>query len=332
MVRRSRERAGQGPAAVQRLVTIGCAVLAMLAIGFGRTAAVTAQDASPVPVECKAPKLPPGTPTAPINGSPAAETPAGEETTEPAASPVVGTPADEETTAAAAAAVQNIANCINSGDLEGAAALFTPNMIMALTGGTNPYDAVAALEGFTITDLQTGDAETYPDGRVSIDVTYIQYKYQFVHERWWLVQDGEYWKLDGFDTLTPEPEGDTTVVGVALGAPDNEYSITPNTSSVTQNHNLIFHVTNGGQEAHMMAVLSLPEGATIEQVMQDESLQAQTEFIAALDYLAPGESQDLALVNLPAGEYTLICFFEAPDGKTHAEHGMVTTFTVNPPA
>jgi uncharacterized cupredoxin-like copper-binding protein len=82
----------------------------------------------------------------------------------------------------------------------------------------------------------------------------------------------------------------------------------------------------------MMAVLKLPEGATIEQVMQDEALQQQTEDVGAVEFLEPGGAQDLALVGLPPGDYALICFFDAPDGKTHAEHGMVTAFTVSPPA
>jgi uncharacterized cupredoxin-like copper-binding protein len=321
-----------GPAAVVRWLAVGCAVLALLAIGFGRTATVVAQDASPVPAECVAPDLPPGTATPEDMGSPEAEMPAMEEEAEPEASPVVGEPADEATAAAAAEAAQNIANCVNSGDIEGAVALFTPNMIMVLAGTDNPYDAVAGLEGFTLVDFQTGDVQTYPDGGLSIDVSYLQSQYQFVQERWWLVQDGEYWKLDGFDYLPPEPEGDTAVVGVALGSAANEYSVTPNASSVAQPEVLIFHAINGGQELHQLVVLKLPEGADPMGLMDGSISDDQIEFIGAVDGIAPGESQDLALIGLPPGVYTLTCFYPSPDGTAHIELGMIASFEVTAPA
>jgi uncharacterized cupredoxin-like copper-binding protein len=335
-------RGGAYPAI--RLLTVGCALLALLAFGFARVSPVTAQEGSPVasPVvtgPCDAPELPPGTPTPQMQGSPEAGTPeagvplAPEEAASPEAEPE-GTPADEATTKVVIAAAQNLVNCINSGNYEGVAALLTPNAIMQLAGTDNPYDVVAffEMEKLTFGDFQASNVETYPDGSVSVEVTYTEGKYEYTHERWYLVADNGYWKLDHYDTLAPEPEGDTAVVGVQLGAADNEYTIIPNADSVTQTQALIFHVTNAGKEAHMMAVLKLPEGATIDQVMQSQELQNQTEFIGEISYLAPGDLADLALVNVPAGEYALICFFPAPDGKTHAEHGMVTTFTVNPPA
>lgn len=332
MSRSRLRRVACGWPALARLLVAGFAASALLAGGLGRSADVYAQgatpEASPVAGPCKAPALPPGTPTPPMRGSPVAGASAA--TPAPAASPAAGQPANAATAKAAASAVQNIVNCLNSGNYQGVAALFTPNMVMTVAGTTNPYDVVANIQGTVFRNFTTDGVQTYADGRLSIEVTYIEGKYQFLHERWWLVKDGEYWKLDGYDTLTPEPEGDTKVVGVKLGAPDNEYSIAPNVSAVTQSPVLIFNVTNAGKMAHMMAVLKLPKGATIQQVMQDQALQQQTEFIGQISYLAPGATQDLALVNLPAGDYTFVCFFTAPDGKTHAEHGMVAQFTVNP--
>ena len=332
MSRQSSHRVVHGPAVLVRWLAVGCAVLALLAIGFGRAATVVAQDATPVPVECDAPALPPGTATPQETGTPGAEVPDVAEEAEPEASPVAGTPADEATTAAAAAAAQNIANCINGGNLEGAAALFTPNFIMEIAGTSNPYDVPASLEGFALVDFQTGDAVTTPDGRVGIEVTYLQSQYQFVHEQWWLVQDGEYWKLDAFDVLTPEPEGDTAVVGVALGAPENEYSVTPNTGSVTASPVLIFQATNGGQEDHELVVFKLPEGADPAGLLDGSIPEDQIEFIGAVGPMAPGETQGLALIGLPPGVYTLTCFIPSPDGTPHIALGMVTTFEVTAPA
>jgi uncharacterized cupredoxin-like copper-binding protein len=173
---------------------------------------------------------------------------------------------------------------------------------------------------------------TYADGRVSAEVEVILGGHMFQHEIMYFVQDGEYWKLDEEVILTPEPEGDTAVVGVQLGAPDNEYSITPNADAVTQAPVLIFHVTNAGQEAHEMLVLLLPEGADPKGLLDGSLGFDKVQFLGGVFDLAPGGAEDLALVNVDPGTYTLICFFPAPDGKSHAEHGMVTQFTVNPPA
>ena len=57
--------------------------------------------------------------------------------------------------------------------------------------------------------------------------------HMFQHEIMYFVKDGGYWKLDEEVILTPEPQGDTAVVGVQLGSPDNEYTIIPNADSVT---------------------------------------------------------------------------------------------------
>jgi uncharacterized cupredoxin-like copper-binding protein len=302
----------RGPLAMVRLLALSFAVLALLAGGFAQRATVSAQDASPTAAgPCVAPELPPGTPTP-------EEDLGGMDMGSPVAEP---------------AAAQNIVNCLNSGNYTGTVALFTENMVMGLTGGSsNPYDAVANLEGTVFSDFQTGEVLTYSDGGLSIEVSYLQGQHQFVAETWWLVQDGEYWKLDGFDYLMPEPEGDTAVVGVALGSPENEYALIPNAASVVQPEVLIFHATNGGQELHELIVVQLPEGADPAGLLDGSVPEDQINFIGAVDDIAPGEAKDLALVGLPAGTYTLLCFYPSPDGTPHVALGMVATFEVTAPA
>jgi hypothetical protein len=333
MSRRPRQRGIGGPLAMVRLLALSCAVLALLAGGFAQSATVRAQDATPEAAgPCVAPELPPGTPTPEEDmggmdmGSPVADQPVAEP--EPEASPEAGTPADEATAAAAAEAAQNIVNCLNSGNYTGTVALFTEDMVAELTGTGNPYDAVLVLEGTVFTDFQTGEVLTYSDGSLSIEVSYFQSQYQFVAETWWLVQDGEFWKLDGFLYLMPEPEGDTAVVGVALGAPDNEYALIPNAPSNVQTEVLIFHATNGGQELHELVVIQLPEGADPAGLLDGSIPEDQITFIGAVDNIAPGEAKDLALVGLPPGVYTLLCFYPSPDGTPHAALGMVASFEV----
>jgi uncharacterized cupredoxin-like copper-binding protein len=56
---------------------------------------------------------------------------------------------------------------------------------------------------------------------------------------------------------------------------------------------------------------------------------SQVEFIGQV-FVPAGTEQDLLLINLPAGEYTLACFVQGPDGQPHAMNGMVATLTVDP--
>ena len=43
---------------------------------------------------------------------------------------------------------------------------------------------------------------------------------------------------------------------------------------------------------------------------------------------APGQSDDLVLVDLDPGTYTLLCFVTEPDGIPHAAKGMTAQVTV----
>jgi uncharacterized cupredoxin-like copper-binding protein len=324
---------------VGRSLIVVVALLATMSVGVGRAGIAAAQEASPSPTgTCEAPALPPGTPSpqeqmatpeAPEASPAAVETEAAGEATAVATEEAAqGTPADESTTATAAAGAQNIVNCINGGNLEGAVALMTTNFIQELFGTGNPYDVLAAgdLQGTQFANFATGAAETFADGSVGIDVNYLQTEYQFVAEKWTLVQDGEYWKIDSLESVTPEPEGDTAVLGFDL----TEYAFTPEGAGTTTEYPvLMIHGNNMGQEAHEIVVLKLPEGMTVDQLLADESLFSQVEFIGQIS-LEPGQLGDMALVNLPAGKYSMVCFFTAPDGQSHAAKGMTLDFEVTP--
>ncbi len=313
------------------------ALLATMSFSVGRVGSAAAQDAtpmaSPAAGPCDAPALPPGTPT-PQEATPAmdmaspaaAETEAaGEATAAVVEEAAQATPADDATATEAAAAATNLANCINGGNFEGAVALMTTKFMESLFGTGNPYDVLAqgVLAGTQLGNFATGAVSTYDDGSVSVEISYMGSKYQVSAERWFLVRDGEYWKIDALEQINPEPEGDTAVVGINL----TEYAMEPNATSVVESPVLIFHGINAGAEAHEIAVYVLPEGTTVEQVLADPDLQNQTEFIAQRSY-EPGEQGDIALINLPPGKYTLVCLFTAPDGELHAAKGMYTEIEV----
>ncbi len=316
-----------------RSALAAAAVTASMGLMAVTAPVATAQDATPAPMaECVAPELPPGTPTPMDMASPEAmpEMP-------PMASPEaeverVGNPADEATAAEVTAAAQNIAACVNSGNYEGAAALLTPDFMMSEFGTGNPYDVAAAFEefGFSFANFTTGAVYAYEDGSVSVDVQYNESQYQVTGERWYLVQDGEYWMLSGTDSVTPIVDGDTAVVGVSL----TDYAFTFNVASVVQPEVLMFQVRNDGTEPHELVLFRMPEGAeTAEDVtaMLEEdpegSFMAEDAFIGAT-FAMPGEQSNLTLVGLEPGKYVAICFIPGPDGEPHYAHGMIAEFEV----
>jgi uncharacterized cupredoxin-like copper-binding protein len=252
----------------------------------------------------------------------------------PEAAPAVGTPAEGSTVDEVTAGIHNIINCLNSGNVEGAVALMTSNFLLQQFGTSNPYDVLAnnMLQGVSFGDIKIDNVQTYADGSVSAEVSYMQSQYQVVTERWTLVQEDNYWKAEHLAQLNSSPEGDTTVVGVTMGGEKGEYTFEPNVTEIPETQVLVLHGINAGKMAHEIVVVKLPEGTTPDDLIKGDDakvsqLEQQSEFIGQRTYL-PGEQGDIALINLPPGTYTLLCALPAPDGQPHFRHGMVTQITV----
>jgi len=312
---------------------IAVAVAAFLTVGFSSSAIVRAQDATPEAspaAECDAPEFVatgPSTPEAMAGMAMATPVPA-----DAAAPADEGTPADEATAAAITAAAENLAGCINGGDYEGAVALMTSDFLQEQFDTTSTTEAVNNLQGQTFVNLVLTDPRTYEDGSVSIDAQYEQGEYQLVGEIWHFVQDGDYWKIDSLGHFTPSFDGDAAVVGVPLTSTKADdgtitYSIVPNTATVVQPEVLVLHGVNGDTVDHEIVVLKLPDGADPAGLLDGTIKESDVEFIGQIS-LAAGEEGDLVLQNLPAGVYTLACFFPAPDGAPHAAHGMISQIEV----
>jgi uncharacterized cupredoxin-like copper-binding protein len=257
----------------------------------------------------------------------------------PEASPVaeaepVGTPADEETTAAATAVIDNIKACVN--DPAALATLVTHNLVMQQGGYASVEEALA--DDF-FTELPFGGMEvmqvtSYDNGAVGVEVQYQQTQYQIVAEEWWLVMDGDAWKLNAIENETADVDGDTAAVGVNLLEVDGGYAITPNTPSVLETEVLVLQAINPAEnvELHELVVVKLPEGADPMGILDGTVSFEDVEFIGVVANIAPGDSADLTLVGLPAGKYTLLCFFpsEFDPEAPHAAHGMIAEFEVLP--
>lgn len=287
-------------------------------------------DASPAMTDCVAPEVPPGTPT-PMEESASPE--AGMDATpeemgppEAMASPdiPVGEPASDDVAAGVEAAIMNAVACANSSDLVAFAALFSPDGLMDECGTTNIYDAPVCFEGIPqITNVEVSDVQTHDDGRVSADLV-LTYGSFVSHERQFLVMadDGSY-LLDVSPELPVEiPDGATVIDGEMV---DFEFKLSETSAPAGD---IAFTVTNAGEYPHEMIILQMPEGVTVDALLDDESLFEQVQFLG-FTFAEPGETASpLVLVNMQPGTYTIVCFVDVPDGVPHVMRGMVLEFEV----
>lgn len=96
----------------------------------------------------------------------------------------------------------------------------------------------------------------------------------------------------------------------------------------------LWHIQNMGKQWHEMVIVKLNEGVTVDNLM--EMLQSeQTDGPPPFEQVAmwaPNGAGEQAWVtfDLPAGEYTVLCFLPdvTGDGSPHLAHGMVRTLTV----
>ncbi len=86
-------------------------------------------------------------------------------------------------------------------------------------------------------------------------------------------------------------------------------------------------MTNEGQESHVMLVARLAEGATLDQALQAEDPDEFVEEEYDSGIAVPGE-EAIVTAELAPGEWVLVCYLPAADGRPHFAKGMATSFTV----
>lgn len=291
---------------------------------------LAAQDASPMAGECLAPEIPPGTPT-PMEemdmGEPMAS-PEGEEgemMMPPMPEPITGEPADDATAAEVEAAVRNLESCLSGGMYVEMASLFTANGLMEECGTTNPYDGEACWSGLTLTINTVENVQTLDDGRLGADVTYQVFN-NLTADQFVFVHEGDFLLLDTMIPLEVEIPADATVITGELVDYAFELSETSAPAGT-----IAFDVTNTGEYPHEIVIVGLPEGITVEDVFEDESLFEQVEFYGYTLADAGQDAPPLVLVDMEPGTYTLVCFVDMPEGIPHVMRGMILEFEVTEP-
>lgn len=85
-----------------------------------------------------------------------------------------------------------------------------------------------------------------------------------------------------------------------------------------------FVSTNEGEEAHLMILLRLEEGATLDQALASQGEEGVVEAFES-DLAVPG-SEMVISADLGPGEWVLLCPIPDADGTSHVEHGMIEEF------
>lgn len=316
---------------VRQLLMTFIVLAALLVLPLVSVAPAVAQDATPT-ATCVAPALPPGEPTDP-NATPAAME---EEAVAEEAAPVQEGPASRNIAATAREGLDNALACFNAGDYLGTAALFTPGFVMEFTGTGNPYDVAAALEEES--DIQiTTEVNSVIDtnNRVGIHIIYrnLPVSNGVMHsERWYMVKDGDYWKLDEIAPALSPPDLFTAATVVEINMVDFAFALSQN--SVPAGPVILrFTNTSFSGSPHLASLFTVADGVTAEQMIQmDASAEDPTTSFLTETFVEPGQTVEILLSFISPGVYTLFCGFETADGVSHHNLGMVAQFTVEAPA
>lgn len=119
--------------------------------------------------------------------------------------------------------------------------------------------------------------------------------------------------------LTPRAERPAATVVIRL----LDYSFDTNPPLTPGRH--VIRVENVGGDSHDIALLKLATGRTMEDFqawMQNPQGPPPASLAGSVAPIAPGHEAFFD-AELTPGEYLLVCFSTAPDGRTHIEHGMI---------
>jgi uncharacterized cupredoxin-like copper-binding protein len=256
-----------------------------------------------------------------------------EEAAAPAATETAAPSGDEADVEAAA---QATADAYNSGDVETFLATVSDGFVTNVFGafGVSTKDDVrqtVASGDFTVGDPPFEDFQTsnvkVSGGSATVDESHQEGR-TLVSEELSLVKEGESWLLDDINPLKVEaPEGATEV---ELGLVDFAFNLT--TLSFPAG-DVTFQATNNGQQMHEMGIVKLPEGVTLQQALEAESIEAigGEDNIAFFEPIEPGAQATWTVTDLEPGRYGFACFIpdeDDPEGTPHAFKGMVGEFRV----
>ncbi len=256
----------------------------------------------------------------------------------PVATPVQPAPDPVEVLTEELTAIsESLATCLSEGDTETVTQLASERYLGQLFGSSVPFSREEYLAlASELTPIPTRivaveDVTLSADDRATALVTQVVGN-QLLHAEWTFEpapgderRAGEsVWRLAGERQQPVSAPPGVAPIDVEIG----DLTVTLDETTIS-GPNVVLSGSNVSDEDHEMLVLRFAPGYTTADLLRASgpNLPAEVTFIGAATVLAGGEN-DLVLVDLEPGQYTLVCLFSDQAGTPHLAQGMEATFTV----
>jgi hypothetical protein len=232
---------------------------------------------------------------------------------------------------------ESLASCLSAGDAEAVTDLAGERYLGQIFGSSVPlskedYVAIASeLRPVPTRILSLEEVAQAADDRATAIVTQVVGN-QLMRAEWTFTRtpEGERpagrsdWQLSSERPLSLETPPGATSLDVEIR--DYAFSVSPAT---VEGPDVVLRGDNTSSEDHEMLVLKLDAGYTTADLLRaaGPDLPEQAAFIGEIPVRA-GHEQDLVLIDLEPGTYTLICLFPNDEGLPHLALGMEASFTV----
>jgi uncharacterized cupredoxin-like copper-binding protein len=131
------------------------------------------------------------------------------------------------------------------------------------------------------------------------------------------------------DSLTAHGAAPGTISARSILVTAHDYSFTGVPSRIRAGW-LTLRLANAGTEVHMLGIGRVPYGhparAVLDAIVNNHSVPPTSDW-GGPNAVSPGDTSAATLF-FPPGEYAISCAVEGPDGKIHAQHGMIAVMTV----
>ncbi|MCA9878946.1 MAG: hypothetical protein KC442_14235 [Thermomicrobiales bacterium] len=259
---------------------------------------------------------------------PAAATPSALPMASPVATPVAETDAlAEEITSTA----EQLAACLSENEAAAVVQLASERYLGQLFGSSVPLsvdDFLAISQSISPTPVRivsVEDVARTAEDRATATVTQVVGS-QLIEATWTFKpsRTGTGWMVDAEQRLpTTVPAGADTI---AVAIDNLSFAVEP---ASVEGSDVVLRGENRDNLDHEMLVLKLEPGFTTQDLLRaaGPDLPPQATYIGEVPVRA-GHEQDLVLVDLEPGVYTIVCLFPNSDGVPHLAQGMAATFTV----
>lgn len=291
-----------------------------------------AQSARPTCTITAASAATPGAGVIEIETGTDAETAAATPSALPMASPVATPVAEPEALAdAITSTAEQLAACLSENEAAAVVQLASERYLGQLFGSSVPLsveDFLSISQSVSPTPVRivsVEDVTQTAEDRATATVTQVVGN-QLIEATWAFKPrpTGTGWLVDAEQRRpTTAPRGADTI---AVAISNLSFAVAP---ASAQRPDVVLRGDNTDDIDHEMLVLKLEPGFTTQDLLRaaGPDLPPQVTYIGEVPVRA-GHEQDLVLVDLEPGEYTIVCLFPNSDGVPHLAQGMAATFTV----